>query len=203
MKLRRDKTPDQIRRETVPVKHNGLVYGFLGGVLGATLCFGGWGLFHPEQVRRFPEYCAYAIKAKMGGLSLFGATPKRNTGMSAAQLRFGLMRFGNEDHRYDREIIRHGWYPKEASPVSWVYEKGAVQPIYSDSPALVFKWPMTLSLFTFLGALVWGLAVDSKYRAAIIAGIPFDGSVVTTVRAYNAEVKGDGMGYAVKPWKDR
>jgi hypothetical protein len=78
-----------------------------------------------------------------------------------------------------------------------------VKPIYSDSPALVFKWPLTLTLLTFLTALIWGLVADYRYRSSIIAGVPFDGSVVTTVDDYNQEVKGDGMRYAVKPWKDR
>jgi hypothetical protein len=32
---------------------------------------------------------------------------------------------------------------------------------------------------------------------------PFNGSVVATVDEYNKEVKGDGMRYAVKAWKDR
>ena len=34
-------------------------------------------------------------------------------------------------------------------------------------------------------------------------GIPFDGSLVSTVDEYNREVNGDGMKYAVKAWKDR
>jgi hypothetical protein len=198
-----EKSPDQIRRDTVPVKHNGLVYGFLGGLLGAVVWFGGWGLLHKEQVRRYPEYCAHAIRASVGELSLFGAKPKREPGMSAEQLRYALLRYGNVDHRFDVEIIRHGWYPRKASPASWVYYNGAVKPIYSDSPALVFQWPLTLTLLTFLSASIWGLVTDYRYRSSIIAGVPFDGSVVTTVDEYNQEVKGDGMKYAVKPWKDR
>ena len=47
-----EKTPDQIRRETVPVKHTGLLYALLGGVLGAAVWFGSWSLLHQEQVRR-------------------------------------------------------------------------------------------------------------------------------------------------------
>ena len=54
-----------------------------------------------------------------------------------------------------------------------------------------------------LVAFVWGLVADFRYRSAIIAGIPFDGSIVAKVDEYNKEVKGDGMAYAVKPWKDR
>jgi hypothetical protein len=84
-----------------------------------------------------------------------------------------------------------------------VYENGAIKPIYSDSPAMVFKWPLTLSLLTFLTAMIWGLVTDYRYRSAIIAGIPFDGSVVANVAEYNKEVQGDGMRYRVKPWKDR
>ena len=198
-----EKTPDQIRRETVPVKHTGLIYGFFGGLLGAVVWFGGWGLLHQEQVRRYPDYCAHAIQANMGNLSLFGAKPKPQPGMSAEQLRYALLRYGNLDHRYDAEIIRHGWYPREASPRPWVYDKGAVKPVYSDGAAMVFKWPLTLTLFTFLAALIWGLVADYRYRSSIIAGLQFDGSVVATVDEYNQEVKGDGMRYAVKLWKDR
>jgi hypothetical protein len=198
-----EKTPDQIRRDTVPVKHNGLIYGFLGGLLGAVVWFGGWGLLHLEQVRRYPEYCVHAIRSSVGELSLFGARPKREAGMSAEELRYALLRYGNVDHGFDAEIIRHGWYPREASPASWVYYNGAVKPIYSESPALVFRWPLTLTLLTFLTALIWGLVTDYRYRSSIIAGVPFDGSVVTTVDEYNQEVQGDGMKYAVKAWKDR
>jgi hypothetical protein len=198
-----EKTPDQIRRETVPVKHTGLIYGFLGGVLGTVVWFGSWGVLHQEQVRRYPDYCAHAIKANMGTLSLFGAKPKPAPGMNPEQLRYALLRYGNLDHRYDTEIIRHGWYPKKASPAPWVYDKGAVKPVYSDSPAMVFKWPLTLTLVTFVASLIWGLFADYRYRSSIIAGLQFDGSVVATVDAYNREVKGDGMRYAVKPWKDR
>jgi hypothetical protein len=68
---------------------------------------------------------------------------------------------------------------------------------------MVFKWPVTLTLFTFLTGLIWGLVADYRYRSSIIAGLPFDGSIVATVDEYNKEAKGDGMRYAVKPWKDR
>ena len=202
MAFHKEKTPDQIRRETVPVKHTGLIYGFLGGILGTALWFGGWGLFHQEQVRRYPEYVSYSIKASMRGLSLF-PRPKHETGMSADRLRYALLRYGNVDHRFDAEIIRHGWYPREASPAPWVFENGAVKPIYSDSPAMVFKWPLTFSLLTFLSVLIWGLVADYRYHSTIIGGIPFDGSVVAKVSEYNKQVKGDGMKYAVRPWKDR
>jgi hypothetical protein len=196
-----EKTPDQIRRETVPVKHTGLVYGFLGSLLGTVVWFGGWAALHPEQVRRYPNYCAAAIKASTG--PLFGRSPKRAPGMSADQLRYALLRFGNEDHRYDAEIIRHGWYPREASAAVWVRERGAVKAVYLDGATMVFKWPLTLTLLTALAALIWGLIADYRYRSKIIAGLPFDGSIVATVNQYNAEVKGDGMRYRVEPWKDR
>jgi hypothetical protein len=134
-----EKTPDQIRRDTVPVKHNGIIFGFLGGLLGAALWFGGWGLLHQEQVRRYPKYCAHAIRSSVGELSLFGAKPEHATGMSAEQLRYALLRYGNADHCFDAQIISHGWYPRGASPASWVYYNGAVKPIYSDSPTLVHR----------------------------------------------------------------
>ncbi len=197
-----NKTPDRIRRETVPYRHNGLVYGFLGGLLGAMLWFGGWSLLHQEQVRRYPEYCTHAIKASRGGFSIFGP-PRRQIGMSAEQVRYALLRFGNQGHQYDAEILRHGWYPKGSSPQAWVFYYGNVRPIYSESPAMVFKWPLTLTLLTTLGCLIWGLVADYKYRSSVIAGIPFDGSVVATVDKYNREIDGDGMTYTVKPWKDR
>ena len=197
----KEKTPDQIRRETTPVRNTGLLYGSFGGLIGAVVWFGGWGLLHEEQVRRYPDYCTHAIRVSAERLSLFG--PRSTTGMSVEQLRYALLRYGNLDHRYDAEIISHGWYPREASPLPWVREKGAVKPVYSDGAAMVFKWPLTLTLFTFLGTLIWGLVADYRYRSSIIAGLQFDGSVVATVEEYNREVKGDGMRYAVKPWKDR
>jgi hypothetical protein len=198
----KEKSPDRIRRETVPVKHHGLIYGFLGGALGAVVWFGGWGLLHQEQVRRYPAYCTHAIRASVGSLTLFGKS-KRPAGLSADQLRYSLLRYGNIDHRFDAEIIQHGWYPKGASPKAWVFYYGAVQPVYTDSPALVFKWPLTLTLLTFLTALIWGLVSDYRYRSSVIAGVPLDGSIVATVDQYNEVVKGNGMKYAVKAWRDR
>ena len=203
MSLHKEITPDQIRRQTVPVKHSGLIYGFLGGLLGVVFWFGGWALFHQQQVLLYPEYSATYMRAGLEHLSLFGAPRKRGRAMSADRLRYSLLRHGNADHEFDAQIIRHGWYPKDVSPAPWVFENGAVAPVYSDSPLMIFKWPLTLSLFTFLAALVWGLITDYRYRSSIIAGIPFDGSVVTTVPEYNREVKGDGMRYRVRAWKDR
>jgi hypothetical protein len=197
----KEKTPDQIRRETIPVKHNGLVYGFLGGLLGTLVWFGGWGFLHQEQVKRYPEYAASALESSFGSISLFGSKPKAS--MSAEHLRYALLRFGNEEHRYDSEIIRRGWYPKGENASAWVYYNGAIKPVYTDGPMLVFKWPLTLTMFTLLASLIWGLVADHRYRSSIIAGVPFDGSIVATVDEYNQEVKGDGMRYAVKPWKDR
>jgi hypothetical protein len=197
----KEKTPDQIRRETVPVRHTGLIYGSLGGLVGAVMWFGGWSLLHEEQVRRYPDYCTHAIRAGAEQLSLFGSKPA--AGMSAEQLRYALLRYGNLDHRYDAEIIRHGWYPRASSPRPWVHDEGAVKPVYSDGAAMVFKWPLTLTLFTCLAALICGLVADYRYRSSIIAGLQFDGSMVATVEEYNRNVKGDGMRYAVKPWKDR
>jgi hypothetical protein len=200
-----EKTAEQIRRETAPVKYNGLVYGALGVLLGGSIWFGGWGLLHQEQLRRYPEYVVYAIKGSTNGFSFspFGPRSAPQSGMNADELRYELLRFGNEDHHLDAEIIRQGWYPPTARPADWVRENGAFAPIYTDSPALVFKWPFALTLLTVVGALICGLVSDRRYRSAIIAGIPFDGTVVATVDEYNREVKGDGMRYRVKPWKDR
>ena len=105
-----EKTPDQIRRETVPKKYYGLTYGFLGGLLGAVLSFGIWGFFHQEQVRRYPDYARYALRSELSGFSLFPTATK--PGMTDDQLRYNLLRFGNEGHRYDAEIVRRGWYPR-------------------------------------------------------------------------------------------
>ena len=196
-----EKTPDQIRRETVPKKYYGVTYGLLGGLLGAALSFGVWGYFHQEQSRRYSDYLGYAVRSEMSGFSLFPS--KQKPGMSDDQLRYSLLRFGNESHRYDAEIIRRGWYPKGENGHAWVFYNGAVKAVYSDGAGMVFKWPLTLTLFSFMGCLIWGLVADQRYRSAVIAGIPFDGSVVATVGEYEKEVKGDGMAYVVNPWKDR
>lgn len=198
----KQKTPDQIRRDTVPAKHYWLIYGLLGGALGTALWFGGWGFTHIEQLERYPLYCQVAWQSTLAKLSLFPAK-NRPHGISAAQLRYNLLRFGNQDHTYDAEIIQHGWYPRGESPVPWVYQHGALKPVYADGALMVCKWPATLSLFTFLVALLWGMVADYRYRSTIIAGVPFDGSILATVEEYNWETRGDGMAYAVKPWKDR
>jgi len=113
-----EKTPDQIRRETVPKKYYGLTYGFLGGLLGAVLSFGIWGYFHQEQVRRYPDYARYALRSELSGFSLFPTATK--PGMTDDQLRYNLLRFGNEGHRFDAEIVRRGWYPKAENGRVWV-----------------------------------------------------------------------------------
>jgi len=196
-----EKTPDQIRRETVPKKYYALTYGFLGGLLGAVLCFGGWGSFHQEQVKRYPDYAGYALRSEFAGFSLFPT--KRKPGMSDDQLRYALLRFGNQSHRYDAEILRRGWYPRGENGRAWVFYNGAVKPVYSDGAAMVFRWPLTLTLLICIGAFVWGAVEDYRYRSTIIAGVPFDGSILASASEYNKEVKGDGMAYAVRPWKDR
>ena len=58
----------------------------------------------------------------MSGFSLFGGKPK--PGMSDDQLRYNLLRFGNEDHRFDAEIVRRGWYPKGENGRAWVFYNG-------------------------------------------------------------------------------
>ncbi len=197
----KEKTPDQIRRETVPNKHYGLTYGFLAGVLGGALFFGGWGLLHRDQLTHYPDYAGYALQTEMSGFSF--SKPIPHAGMSKDQLRYNLLRWGNEDHRFDAEILRRGWYPKGENGRAWVSEHGAVAPIYSDGALMVFKWPFTLTLLACFGAGIWGLVADYRYRSTLIAGIPFDGSIVAGVDEYNKETNGDGMAYVVKPWKDR
>jgi hypothetical protein len=196
-----EKTPDQIRRETVPKKYYALTYGFLGGLLGAVLCFGGWGYFHQEQVKRYPDYAGYALRSEFAGFSLFPT--KHKPGMSDDQLRYNLLRFGNEDHRFDAQIIRRGWYPKGENGRVWVFYNGAVKPVYAAGVLMVFQLPLALTLLTCIAAFVYGAVGDYKYRSAITAGIPLDGSIVATVNEYQKEVKGDGMAYVVNPWKDR
>ena len=196
-----EKTPDQIRRETVPKKYYGLTYGFLGGLLGAVLSFGTWGFFHQEQVRHYPGYAGYALRSEFAGFSLFPTAHK--PGMTDDQLRYNLLRFGNEGHRFDAEIIRRGWYPKDENGRVWVFYNGAIKPVYSDGAVMVFKWPLTITLLLCVGAFVWGCVADYRYRSAIIAGIPLDGSIVANVAEYEKEVKGDGMAYVVNAWKDR
>ena len=68
---------------------------------------------------------------------------------------------------------------------------------------MVFQFPLGLTLLICIGAFVYGLVADYRYRSAIIAGIPLDGSIVATVAEYEKEVKGDGMAYVVNAWKDR
>jgi hypothetical protein len=123
--------------------------------------------------------------------------------MSVDELRYNLLRYGNQDHQYDGQIICHGWYPKGVNGRQWVQHRGAIEPLYSDSPLMIFKWPMTISLFGLLACAICGLTSDYRYRAKVISGIPFDGTIVATVDEYNREVKGEGMRYGVYPWKDR
>jgi hypothetical protein len=200
----KDKTPDQIRRETVPNKHYGFMFGFFGAIFGLVLWFGGWALLHVEQARRYPEYCAAALKAGAGG-TLFGTRPsQRSVTMTSAQLRYALLRYGNLDHRYDEEIIRHGWYPRQAPPAAWVARHGGIASVYNgESASKVFKWPVALTALTLLTSAASGMALDQRYRMKIISGIPFDGSILASVDEYNREVKGDGMRYRVKQWDDR
>lgn len=198
-----EQTPDQIRRATVPAHHHGIIYGSLFTAMGIVIWFGGWAALHQDQVRSYPDYCTYAIKASMTGMTLFGAPPKREPGMSSERLRYNLLRYGNLDHRFDLEIIRHGWYPREASPAVWVREQGSVPPLYSEDASMVFKWPFMLTLLTGIVALMWGMISDYKYRSSIISGMQLEGSVIATVKEYNREVKGDGMCYRVAPWSDR
>jgi hypothetical protein len=188
-----EKTPDQIRRETVPVKHSGFLCLLLGAVVGAAVWFGGWGLLHQEQARHFRFYIS---------CSHFGH--KQKAAKSGDRLTCALLRYGNTNHMFDGEILRHGWYPKgEANPARWVYSHAAVSAVYQDSAFIVVKWPLRLTLLTALAGLIWGLVSDSRYRSRLIAGIPFEGAVIATVAQYTKQVKGDGMKYAVKPWKDR
>lgn len=65
----KEKTPEQIRRATVPAKHYGLIYGFLGGLAGAVVCFGGWAFLHEQQIRRYPDYCVYAVRSRLDAIS--------------------------------------------------------------------------------------------------------------------------------------
>ena len=102
-----------------------------------------------------------------------------------------------------REILRHHLYPHGASPRRWVFRNADLKPVYSDPAALVFKWPIVLTLLTVLGAVIAGAVADHRYRMAIIAGVPLDGSIVTTVDRYNQEVNGNGMRYLVEDWSDR
>ncbi len=200
----KQKTPDQIRRETVPTTHRALLCALAGVALGTLVWGGGWALFHREQLRRYPAYFTLALRVNSAGLH-FGNTPARQAaGMTAEQLRYALLRWGNRDHRFDAEIIRHGWYPREAAPREWVADRGAVPSVYGGAGAAgVFAWPFALTALTTLLAGMWGLAADYRYRNEIVAGRQFDGSIVATVDEYNREVKGDGMRYRVGQWSDR
>lgn len=198
-----EQTPDQIRRATVPVHHTGIAYGVLYGFMGLVIWCGGWAALHQEQVRRYPEYCAHAFHAATQDMSLFGAPRKREPGMSAEALRYALLRYGNVDHRFDLDIIHHGWYPREASAAVWVREYGAVPPVYAEDALYVFAWPLALTSLTVFIACAWGMIADHRYKSKIVAGLPFDGSVIATVAEYNRETRGTGMRYRVAPWGDR
>lgn len=200
------RTPDQIRRETVPFSHTGLIYGILGGAVLAMLTFCVWGLFHIPQIKHYPEFFASGLRSAAGKYSPFrpsGFTRGIRACMTADELRYSLLRYGNIEHRLDADIICLGWYPKGANPRTWVVQHGAIEPLYSDSPLMIFSWPLTLSLFAFLSCGIAGLMSDYRYRQKVIAGIPFDGTIVATVEEYNREVKGAGMRYGVYPWQDR
>jgi hypothetical protein len=191
------KTPDQIRRQTVPVKHYALRFALLGLVGGAAVWFGGWRHFHQEQSRRYWEYCGAAFKSSIPSLHQDGH-------LSAAKLRYTLMRFGNVEHFYDGEIIRQGWYPRGTQfPVRWARENAGIEPLYSRSAPLVYAPPFLLTLLTCALGLIGGAVADRRYRHRLICGVPFDGSGVATVSEYNKETKGAGMRYAVKAWRDR
>ncbi len=195
------KTPDQIRRETVPLKHYGITYAFLGLFGGAVLWFGGWELFHQQQVKRYPAYVQAAVQAEAGSFSLLPR--QKRPGLSACQLRYALLRHGNQEHRYDAEIIRHGWYPRGADPNAWLARYGAVEPVFNGNPLEVLQVPFILMLITTAFAAVYGIVQDLRYKNRLVSGIQFEGAQVATVDEYNAETKGDGMGYVVQPWKDR
>lgn len=195
------KTPDQIRRETVPLKHYGITYAFLGLFGGALLWFGGWALFHQEQVRRYPAFVRAAFEMETGSFSLL---PKpKSASLSSAALRYALLRHGNQDHRFDAEILRHGWYPRETDAATWLARYGAIPPVFAGNPLEVLQFPFVLTLVTTGLAAVFGIVQDFRYKRHLVAGIPFEGARVVTVEEYNAETQGDGMGYAVQPWKDR
>jgi hypothetical protein len=194
-----EKTPDQIRRATVPVKHNAVFNALLGLLVGAAVWFGGWALLHPKQAHSYKTYAklARAIRPRK-------ATAKPQPDRAESILRYALLRYGNENHQFDRELLRQGWYPKGSNPAKWVYAHGAIASTFEgQSPMQVIAWPLGLTLVTFLVALIWGCVEDARYKTALIVGVPLDGAIVANVDDYNKEVKGDGMRYSVKPWRDR
>jgi hypothetical protein len=101
------------------------------------------------------------------------------------------------------EIIRHGWYPRGADPNAWLARYGAVEPVFNGNPLEVLQVPFILMLITTAFAAVYGIVQDLRYKNRLVSGIQFEGAQVATVDEYNAETKGDGMGYVVQPWKDR
>jgi|GEM_PF-6293946 len=197
-----ERTPDQIRRATVPVKRTAFTNLLLGFVLGAVVFGGSWSLLHPDQARAYPAYVACSRKAS--AKTKPGLSDKAAAARQVALLRYGLLRFGNQGHRFDAAILSQRWYPAgERSPAAWVRANAAVPPIYSQSAIRVIRWPLCLSAALALAGFVWGCVVASRYRSSIISGVPLDGSVIATVAQYNKEIKGDGMKYAVKAWRDR
>jgi hypothetical protein len=196
------KTPEQIRRETVPRKHYALTFGLLGLLGGSVLSYGAWALFHQKQAKMYPQYLSNAIRSSMGG-SLVGTPPRHaSAGLTPSQLRYELLRYGNLDHRYDAEIIRHGWYPRDADPIPWAFTHAGITALYEGKSATdVLKWPTLLTAFSLVVAGFVGIALDQRYRQRIIDGVQLDGSIIASVDEYNKEVKGDGMRYRVGHWE--
>jgi hypothetical protein len=124
--------------------------------------------------------------------------------MSANELRYRLLRYGNEDHRLDRQILHHGWFPKGVNPRVWVYRHGSLRPVYSQPATTVLAWPIALTLLSAIGCFIWGARKDYQWQEQLVgSGVHLDGTVVATVDEYNQEVKGDGMIYGVYEWSER
>lgn len=183
------KSSSQIRKETVLHKHYGLTFGLLGLMFSGILFFGLFATFHVKQLMQYPDYIAYSIS----GLA----------GKKSDLLRYRLMRYGNENHQYDQQIIAQRWYPRGEMPTMWVRSHGGIAPIYTTNPILFWTWPFTATLLFTIGSFVYGMVRDYRYHRELANGIPMEGSVLATVDDYNAEVSGNGMKYAVKEWSDR
>lgn len=187
--MAKEKTPDQIRIAAVPVKHSGLINGFVALVLGGAVTFAPWALLHPERARFYRQYVSASVHS---GNGLFRA--RKASVRHAALLRYALLRYGNQHHIFDAALTQSG---------AGAFASKEIAPVYSESPLRTVAFPLSVTLGMCLAGAIWGRASDGRRHRALIAGVPFDGSIIATVADYNKEVQGDGMKYAVRPWRDR
>lgn len=113
-----------------------------------------------SQLHHFPRYTkgylAYQLMSRPNGVK----TASDN--MRSAALDYKVWRYGNEDHRLDREFIAAGLIPI------------AYQPVYSSSPAVIVGTPLAIGFVLFLAAGFVGGYAEAKHKTEdykVIEGI--------------------------------